>query len=244
MEKLQAQRREQTMNTIRLENINKCFGNGFCLNNVSFEIKGGEIFAFIGSNGAGKSTTIRVMLGLMEANSGKVNITNGGKPFHPKRVGLVLEDETPFEKLTPMEYLDFFASYYSVENKEERIIELLKKSSLYEQRHRKMKHFSKGMKRQLTILKAMIHNPDIIVMDEPFNGLAPEVRKTIKDLLRDYVKNGKIVFLSTHNLDEAENFCSSFGIMKKGEFLGHWKVNEIETSLEEFYFKKTKEQIS
>lgn len=231
------------MNKIQLNKINKCFGDKFCLKDINLEVNGGEIFAFIGANGSGKTTTIRIILGLMEHDSGSVNISNGEEYFSPKKLGLVLEDEKPFEGLTPLEYLDFFTTYYSVNPKEkkEKIINILKKFSLYEWKNKRIKHFSKGMKRQLTIAKAILHEPDIIIMDEPFEGISPEIRKIIKDILREFVNNQKIVFLSTHNLDEAENFCSSFGIMKNGKFLGKWHTNDINTSLEEFYFNKTKE---
>ena len=231
------------MNEILLKGVKKCFGSGFCLQDVNLQISGGEIFAFIGANGSGKTTTIRNILGLMSPNSGEVKITAKNKMVTYKEIGIALENETPFEGLTPVEYLDFFLSYYKFDQnkRKDKIEVILKQLCLDKRKNDRIKNFSKGMKKQLVIAKSLLHDPDILIMDEPFDGLSPEIRKIIKDVLREFVDKQKIIFLSTHNLNEAENFCSSFGIMKDGKCLGKWYVNDIDTSLEKFYFAKTEE---
>lgn len=229
------------MNKIQLTKINKCFKNRFCLSNLSFIVEAGEIFGFLGTNGAGKTTTIRILLGLMKPDSGSASLLNDETPLSRSKIGIVLEDEKPFDGLTPYEYLDFFATYYSVDSKEKRarIEDILKRFYLYDWRDIKIKNFSKGMKRKLTVSKALLHKPSIIIMDEPFQGIEPESRRDIKETLKHFAGMGKIVFLSTHNLDEAENFCSSFGIIQQGKFMGKWNMKELNCSLEDFYLKRT-----
>ena len=233
------------MNEIYLRGVQKCFDSGFCLRDVDLRISGGEIFAFIGANGSGKTTTIRNILGLMNPDKGEVKITANDRAATYKDIGITLENETPFEGLTPVEYLDFFLSHYKFnpDKRKGRIENILKYTGLDARKNDCIKDFSKGMKKQLVIAKSLLHEPEILIMDEPFDGLSPEIRKGVKELLRDFANKGKIVFLSTHNLDEAENFCSSFGIMKNGNFLGKWYISDINTSLENFYFDRTKEQL-
>jgi len=229
------------MYKIQLTKINKCFKNGFCLNNITFEVNGGEIFGFLGANGAGKTTTIRILLRLIEPDSGSASLLNDKMPLSWNKIGIVLEDEKPFDGLTPYEYLDFFATYYSINSGEKRtkIEDILKRFYLYDLKDIKIKNFSKGMKRKLTISKALLHKPSIIIMDEPFEGIEPESRRDIKETLKRFAHMSKIVFLSTHNLDEAENFCSSFGIIKQGKFINKWDMKELNCSLEEFFLKRT-----
>ncbi len=222
-----------------VSSIVKCYNKGFCLKEVSFDVKEGEIFGFLGENGAGKTTTLRAILGLLTIDSGKISFEG----IKRDRIGFVLENETPFFNLTPVEYLDFFGDIYKMDKKDrkKRISDLLEEMELMDKAHEKIVTFSKGMKRKLTIAKALLHDPDILIMDEPFTGIEPLSRRRIKSLIRELANKNKIIIFSTHVLDEAETLCNTFGIIHNGKFLGKMKISEKQMSLEEIFFHKVKE---
>ena len=224
------------MAKIIVHNLVKKFNSHFVLRNISFQVTDG-LFAYIGPNGSGKTTTVRLCLKILKPTSGGVRILrDDGSPVPCNRLGFVLENETPFENFTPEEYLRFYAEIYRVAKKEEKITELLEKITLAPRRKERIAKFSKGMKRKLCIIKSLIGDPEVLFLDEPFEGIEIEARREIKDILLE-IKKRKTIFLTTHNLAEIESMCDSFGIIINGDFAGHWECDVLHgTSLENFYF--------
>ncbi len=224
------------MAKIIIKNLIKKFNNKIALNNISFQITNG-LFAYIGPNGSGKTTTVRLCLKILKPTSGEIKILkDDGVPVLNNEIGFALENESPFENFTPYEYLEFYAEIYGVAKKEQRITELLEKISLASRRNEKVAKFSKGMKRKLCVIKSLIGNPEVIFLDEPFEGIEIEARRELKDILLE-IKKEKIIFLTTHNLAEIESLCDSFGIIVNGSIVGIWKREVLNgRSLEDFYF--------
>lgn len=219
---------------IKLENVVKVYP-GFKLGPISFEIKEGEVFALIGPNGAGKTTTIRIILDILKPDSGKVLKEKNIK------IGFVLENEKPFENLNPYEYLEFFTNIYKIKKD---IYEFLDFFDLKKYLNKTNGKLSKGNQKKLCLAKAMIAEPSILILDEPLEGIEPDSRREIKELIVSYSKNKKSCLITSHELYEIENFCLSFGIIYDGKFLGKWEIDQIKRnniSLEDFYFKKIKE---
>lgn len=224
------------MAEIVINNLVKRFNNKIALKNISFQVKNG-LFAYIGPNGSGKTTTVRLCLGIIKSTKGEIKISgNDSLPISRNKIGFVLENESPFENYTPEEYLDFYAKIYGVARRRQIIDEWMEKSSLISVRKEKIAKFSKGMKRKLCIIKALIGNPEILFLDEPFEGIEIETRKEIKNILVE-IKKEKIIFLTTHNLAEIESLYDSLGIIINGNFAGIWERAVLNgTSLEDFYF--------
>ncbi|MEO0301847.1 MAG: ABC transporter ATP-binding protein [candidate division WOR-3 bacterium] len=217
---------------IILKNIVKKYPS-FKLGPISFEIKKGEIFALLGPNGAGKTTTVKLILELLKPV--------GGEIYKEKdiKIGFVLENEKPFENLNPFEYLEFFRDIYKISIDIYNILEMFDLKKYLNKINGKL---SKGNQKKLCLAKAIIGNPNLLILDEPLEGIEPLSRKEIKDFLVNYVKNDRACLITSHELYEMENFCSVFGIIYDGKFLGKWKIEEIKNfSLEDFYLKKIKE---
>ncbi len=224
------------MAKIIISNLVKRFDNRLVLKNISFQVVDG-LFAYIGPNGSGKTTTVRLCLRIIKPTSGEIRIQrDDGSIVLNSSLGFVLENETPFENYTPEEYLRFYADIYGVKKKEEKIAELLEKISLAARRKERIAKFSKGMKRKLCIVKSLIGDPEVLFLDEPFEGIEIEARREIKNMILE-IKKRKIIFLTTHNLAEIESLCDSFGKIINGKFAGNWKSDVFHgTSLEDFYF--------
>ena len=232
--------KKRRMIKILVQNLVKKFGNKVALKGINFEVEKGEIFAYIGPNGAGKTTTIRILLQIIKPTSGVAKILYDNEILSKEKIGFVLENEVPFEKYTPFEYLKFYGEIYKVRDIEKKIQILLEKLNLKKREKDKIATFSKGMKRKLCIAKALISDPEVIILDEPLEGIEIEARKEIRDILLE-IKKDKIIFLSSHNLYEIETICTSVGIINEGKFIGKWQFEEIKgKSLEEFYFEKIK----
>lgn len=229
------------MAKIIISNLSKNFGNKTILKNISFEVEKGEFFAYIGPNGSGKTTTIRIILGVLTPTKGKVCILDDNSFLIPKnKIGFVLEKEEPFEDFTPLEYLKFYGEMYDVKYCDEKIENLLKELNLYDKKKDKISTLSKGMKRKLCIAKSLINDPEVLILDEPFEGIEIEARREIKNILYEKIKEKKIIFITSHNLYEIEPICTSFGILINGELKGKWKKEDLKNknmSLEDFYFK-------
>ncbi|MGB9722108.1 MAG: ABC transporter ATP-binding protein [bacterium] len=224
------------MARIIVENLVKKLSNKIVLNNISFQIANG-LFAYIGPNGSGKTTTVRLCLGILKPTSGEIKILkDDGFPVLNSEIGFVLENESPFENFTPQEYLEFYAEIYGVVRKEEKISELLEKIGLASRRKEKIAKFSKGMKRKLCIIKSLMGDPQVLFLDEPFEGVEIEARRELKNILLE-IKSEKIIFVTTHNLPEIESMCDAFGIIINGSFAGPWEREALSgRSLENFYF--------
>ena len=216
---------------VEVKNLTKYFGKKKVLDDISFSLEEGQIFGFIGPNGAGKTTTIKLILGLQKINSGTVNI-NGydiKKDFEDaiSRVGAIVESPDLYMYLSGMDNLKLIANMYSSITKE-RILEVVSLVGLENRINDKVSKYSLGMRQRLGIAASLIHNPNLLILDEPTNGLDPEGIKELRDLLKRLVKKEKVgVLISSHNLAELESFCTDVCLIKGGKIITSMSMEEI-----------------
>lgn len=210
---------------IKLQNVTKKFGDFVAVNNLSLEIKSGEFFGFLGPNGAGKTTTIKMITGLYTPTSGKIFIDGIDIQNHPVkakyRIGYVPDEPFLYDKLTGLEYLYFSGGLYNIEKQElktqiSKIIDLLE---LGEWIYKLTEEFSRGMRQRIAIASALLHNPKVIVIDEPIVGLDPVSASVVKKILRLKANEGASIFMSTHLLSIAEELCDRIAIIKDGKVI-------------------------
>jgi ABC-2 type transport system ATP-binding protein len=217
---------------IKTENLSKHFGKVQAVESISLNVKKGEIYGFLGLNGAGKTTTIRMLLGMIKPSSGKAYLF--GKEINPgntaiwEKVGYLVEVPYSYPELTVKENLEIFRRMRFIKDKNavDSIMEKLKISQYHD---RKAKHLSLGNSQRLGLAKALIHNPEILILDEPANGLDPEGIVEIRQLLRDLAnEQGVTVFVSSHLLDEVSKFATRIGIIHNGKFLLESDILELD----------------
>jgi len=198
----------------------------FAVNNISFEVKNGEIFGFLGPNGAGKTTTIRMLTGVLKPTKGNITIFEENIWKNPIRVkqimGNVPEMANVYLDLTGIQNLNFIGEIYGIPKKERknRAENLLKKFELFERRFSKAKKYSKGMKQRLLLCMALMSNPKILFLDEPTSGLDVHSARIIKQLIREYNKKGMTIFMTTHDMDVANELCDRIAIINRGKIIG------------------------
>ena len=237
---------------IELKNLTKRFGTIVAVNRLNLSVPGGEIFGFIGPNGAGKTTTIRMMGGVIAPTEGSVMIDGINMADDPenakKRIGFIPDRPFLYEKLTGMEFLRFTADLYGIEDGlfYERSEKILKKFSLYHWADELIESYSHGMKQRLIISSAILHDPKVIVVDEPMVGLDPAGIRMVKDLFRSLAKRGITLFMSTHTLAVAEDLCDRIGIIHRGSLIVTGTIEELrqraqvqEGDLEEIFLTLT-----
>lgn len=203
---------------IKVENLSKKFGNIIAVNNISFDVYVGEIFGFLGPNGAGKTTTIRMLSGMICQSSGYAEILglpiDGDVQKLHEVIGLLTESPGFYENLSAIRNLEYFGMFYSGIDAAKQIKKYMNAVGLWERRQDKVKKFSKGMKQRLAIARALIHEPKVLFLDEPTAGLDPESALEIRKLIKELKDEGRTIFLSTHNLSEAELLCDRIAIIK------------------------------
>ncbi len=224
---------------LEVKNLNKYFGSKQVLKDVSFELKEGEILGFIGPNGAGKTTTIKLILGLQAIGSGEVLI-NGfdiEKDFEKAigKVGAIVESPDLYMYLSGRKNLELIANMYKGVTKE-RIEEVIKISGLDNRIDDKVSKYSLGMRQRLGIAASIINKPNILILDEPTNGLDPEGIKELRDLLKKLAKEEKMgILISSHNLAELESFCTDVCLIKNGEVLVENSVKNFKKTDKSYY---------
>ncbi|HIS19338.1 MAG TPA: ABC transporter ATP-binding protein [Candidatus Coprovivens excrementavium] len=219
------------MSLLEVKNINKYFGKKQVIKNVSFSLEEGEILGFIGPNGAGKTTTIKVILGLQSLNSGEVLINGYSikNDFEKAilNVGAIVESPDLYMYLTGRKNLEMIAAMYK-DTPKERINEIIKLVGLDNRIDDKVSKYSLGMRQRLGIAAALIHKPNLLILDEPTNGLDPEGIKELRDLLQRLAKNEKMgVLISSHNLLELESFVTDVCLIKNGEIIVTSAIKDI-----------------
>lgn len=219
---------------LKLVNLTKKFGNFTAVNNINIEIQAGDFFGFLGQNGAGKTTTIKMITGLYAPTYGMVYIDGNDiqkNPVEAKRLtGYIPDQPFLYEKLTGREFLYFCGGLYKIEknilkNKIDETIDELKIEQWIDKR---TEEYSQGMKQRITIASALLHNPMLLVVDEPMIGLDPQSAIVVKNVLRKKVSGGAAVFMSTHSLNVAEELCSRIGIIKDGQMIFEDKKEVVE----------------
>lgn len=236
---------------IETKELVKRFGDKAAVNHVSFEVRGGEIFGFLGPNGAGKTTTIKMIVGLLQPTSGMVKVAGYDvqtQPIQAKAVsGYVPDTPNLYPKLTGRELLRFVGDLYGMDRQqvERRTEELLRLFDLVEAGDDTIDSYSHGMQQKTALAAALVHDPKVLVLDEPTVGLDPRSARLIKDMLRQMANRGAAVFLSTHILEIAERMCDRIGIINKGELIAIGTMEELramgkgETSLEDIFLGLT-----
>ena len=227
-------------NILECKNLCKTFGKKQILHNVSFEIKKGDILGFIGPNGAGKTTTIKLILGLQSITSGKVLI-NGydvEKEFTKaiEKVGAIVENPDMYMYMSGYDNLKLVANMYKGITKK-RIDEVVKLVKLENRINDKVSKYSLGMRQRLGIAQAILHNPNLLILDEPTNGLDPEGIKEMRELLVELAKKEEMaILISSHNLAELDNFCNKICIIKNGEIIETNEITAIKKDIEHQQF--------
>lgn len=237
---------------LRIEHLTKSYANNSvkAVDDLSLELKAGEIFGFLGPNGAGKTTTIKAITGILPFESGSVHIAGHNivtdSIAAKSSFGYVSDSHILYDKLTGREYIDFMADIYgvSLELRKQRAEALLDKFQLKDAFDQPIKSYSHGMKQKINVIGALIHNPKLWILDEPMTGLDPQSSFELKNLMREHCKEGNTVFFSTHVLEVAEKLCDRVGIIYKGKLLTVGSLEEIKAqshdgSLEEFFLSVT-----
>ena len=205
---------------IVLESINKRLGTRDVLRNVSFSVERGDIFGFLGPNGAGKTTTIRIILGLLTPSSGQARVLGQDISQHQTRqkLGFLLEADGLYDNATAYSNLNYYAQIYGIAKPAESIAGVLRSVDLSDRAKDRVSAYSKGMRQRLAFARALLHDPELLVLDEPTAGVDPTGQIEMRQLVLDEVhKRGKTVFLSSHNLDEVQRICNRIALIDKGE---------------------------
>jgi ABC-2 type transport system ATP-binding protein len=205
---------------IAVSHLTKTFKDTKALDDVTFVVGDGEVFGYLGPNGSGKTTTVRLMLGLLKPTSGEVLLWGrdaGSSPDVRRRVGVLLESDGLYPRLSAYDNMDYFARLYGMKDPGARIDRLLEFAGLSDRRGDKAGTFSRGMRRKLGLIRALLHSPDLLVLDEPTAGLDPEAQKMVRDLILTLSsQSGITVFLNSHDLDEVQRICGRVAILQRG----------------------------
>jgi len=229
---------------LEIKNYSKTYGEGRkAADNVSLTVEGGDIYGFIGHNGAGKSTTIRAVVGVLDFTEGEIFIDGHSvkdEPMECKRVTAYIPDNPDlYENLTGIQYLNFVADVFGISaaEREYRIKKYADMFEITDSLGDMISSYSHGMKQKAAIISALIHDPKLMVLDEPFVGLDPKAAFILKEIMREMCNNGAAIFFSTHVLDVAEKLCNKVAIIKQGRIIATGTMEEITEghSLEEAF---------
>ena len=228
---------------IEIKNVSKTYnGKKKVLKNVSFKIESGEIFAFIGHNGAGKTTMIKSIIGILDFDSGDIIINNYSIKSDPikckKEMAYVPDNPDLYENMRAIDFINFVCDMYDVSNRDD-IIKYAKMFEIDDKLYNDISSFSHGMKQKVALIAALAHNPNVIIMDEPFVGLDPKAVYDVKEIMKKMAHEGKIIFFSTHILDVAEKLCDRVAIIKDGKIVKIGKMTDIkgDESLEQVFLE-------
>ncbi|MEO0707383.1 MAG: ABC transporter ATP-binding protein [Cyanobacteria bacterium J06649_5] len=218
---------------LELQALSKQFGTHLAVDRLSLSIPAGMLYAFLGANGAGKTTTLRMVSGLLVPDGGDALIFGSSIRTSPQaakqRLAYVPDDPLLYSKLRPMEYLEFVAGLWNMSavRAQPRAQDLLKQLDLWSVRGDFTETFSRGMKQKLALAGAFIHEPQLIMLDEPLNGLDAAAARLVKTMLQDYVQQGNTVILTTHVLDVAERMAQNIGILNRGQLIAAGTLDEL-----------------
>lgn len=221
---------------ITITNLSKKYKNAedYAVKNLSLTINDGEVFGFIGSNGAGKSTTIKCITGILPFSEGKIEVAGYDLAKDAisakKNIGYVSDNHSVYDKLSGREYVNFLANVYGVskELRDNRLNDLAIRFDLLDKLDSPIKSYSHGMKQKICVIGALIHEPKVWVLDEPLTGLDPKSAKELKQLMREHCEKGNVVFFSSHVLEVVEKLCDRVAIIKKGEIIATFTIAELE----------------
>lgn len=231
---------------IEIKNVSKTYnGKKKVLKNISFKIEGGEIFAFIGHNGAGKTTVIKCIMGILDFEEGDILVDNKSikeEPLECKRImAYVADNPDLYENMKAIDFINFICDMYEVSEdiRRENTLKYAKIFEIEDKLNDDISSFSHGMKQKIALIAALAHDPKVLIMDEPFVGLDPKAVYDMKEIMRDMAKDGKTIFFSTHILDVAEKLCDRVAIIKDGTIVKVGKMKDIkgDESLEQVFLE-------
>lgn len=221
-------------NIISLEHVSKRLGHRMVLKDVSLAVYKGDIFGFLGPNGAGKTTSIRIMLGLFLPDTGKAVVLgrDSREDNVRQKIGFVLETDGLYDNLTAFDNLLYYGRIYDLPQMEDRIIWAVKTVGLEDRIRDKVGAYSKGMRQRLALARAILHNPDVLILDEPTAGVDPSGQIEIRQIMLDLVhKQGKTVLLSSHNLDEVQRICNRIALIHQGEIRLYGEKDKLQREM-------------
>ena len=234
---------------LKIENLTKSYGDKKAVDSVSLHLQPGEIFGFIGHNGAGKTTTLKAVCGILRFDEGEIFIDGISVKKQPteckKKLAYIPDNPDLYAFMKGIEYLDFVADIYGIDEKtrKERVRALATAFELFDDLGQPISAYSHGMKQKLAVIAALMHEPKLLLMDEPFVGLDPKASFTLKEMMREFCRKGGAIFFSTHVLDVAEKLCDKVAIIKDGKLIKVGTMDEVkgDESLEEVFLELEKE---
>jgi ABC-2 type transport system ATP-binding protein len=224
----------RTEAALELRGLTKVYGGKPAVDGLDLTIRAGELYALLGPNGAGKTTTLRMVAGLLKPDGGSISVFGADAlkdaAAAKRQVAWVPDEPLLYDKLTPLEYLDFVAGLWNVPAKvaRPRAEELLKWLDLWDQRSQRCEGFSRGMKQKASLAGALIHDPKLLILDEPLTGLDAAVARQVKDLLQERARSGCTIILTTHILEVAERMADRIGIIARGKLLAEGTLSELQ----------------
>ena len=230
---------------IEIKNVSKKYGDNVAIKNITFNVNDGDIFAFIGHNGAGKTTLIKAIVGIHDFDEGEILINGKSIKKDPitckKEMAFIPDNPELYDNMTAAEFINFMCDMYEIDGntRKANIEKYAKMFDIENNLNDLIGSFSHGMKQKVALIAALSHNPKVLIMDEPFVGLDPIAVHAVKQVMNEMVKEGKIIFYSTHILDVAEKLCSRVAIIKKGELVKVGSMDEIkgDSSLEKVFLE-------
>ena len=230
---------------IEIKNVSKKYGDNVAIKNITFNVNDGDIFAFIGHNGAGKTTLIKAIVGIHDFDEGEILINGKSIKKDPitckKEMAFIPDNPELYDNMTAAEFINFMCDMYEIDGntRKANIEKYAKMFDIENNLNDLIGSFSHGMKQKVALIAALSHNPKVLIMDEPFVGLDPIAVHAVKQVMNEMVKEGKIIFYSTHILDVAEKLCSRVAIIKKGELVKVGSMDEIkgDNSLEKVFLE-------
>ncbi|WP_291634233.1 ABC transporter ATP-binding protein [Clostridium sp.] len=240
---------------IEINSVNKSYnGKNKAVDNISLTIRDGEIFGFLGPNGAGKTTTIKMITGILSADSGEITINSIDIEKNDlkakKQFGFVPDNPDMFLRLKGFEYLNFMADIYDVPSilRKERVEALANRFEMNNALSDQIQSYSHGMRQKIIIMGALVHDPEVWILDEPMTGLDPKSSYVLKEMMREHANSGKSVFFSTHVLEVAEKLCDRVAVINKGKILFCGTLDELREhfkdggSLEKIFLEMTENE--
>jgi ABC-type multidrug transport system, ATPase component len=230
---------------LKIEHLTKIYGGFKAVDDLSLHIEKGHIYGFIGHNGAGKTTTIKSVVGILPYDEGEIYIDGKSMKLEPieckKKIAYIPDNPDLYEYLTGIQYLNFIADAYEVSknDREQRIHKYADMMDLTSDLAQPVSAYSHGMKQKLAVIAAFIHQPQLIIMDEPFVGLDPKASHLLKEMMKDHCQRGGAIFFSTHVLEVAEKLCDRIAIIKQGKLVMSGKTQDVigNDSLEEVFLE-------
>ena len=235
---------------LKIEHLTKIYGEKKAVDDLSLDIRPGEIYGFIGHNGAGKTTTIKACCGILQYDSGEIEVDGLSIREHPleckKMIAYIPDNPDLYEFMTGIQYLNFVSDIFGVsaEDRKQRIRSYGDAFELTEDLSQPISAYSHGMKQKLVIISALVHQPKLLIMDEPFVGLDPKASHLLKLMMRELCDNGSAIFFSTHVLEVAEKLCDKVAIIKGGRLVRSGTMDEVKgnDSLEDVFLELEGEQ--